>query len=485
MATEHVDVLIVGAGLSGIGAARHLQMRCPNRRFAIFEGRDRIGGTWDLFRYPGVRSDSDMHTLGYSFKPWALPQAIADGPSILRYVQETAAEFGIERHIRFRHRVVQADWSSADARWTVDAEHDADGNKQAVTITCSFLLLCAGYYNYEAGFTPEFPHATRFRGRVVHPQFWTEDIEYANRRVVVIGSGATAVTLVPELAKRAAHVTLLQRSPTYMVSQPAEDALANAMSRVLPTMLAYHLTRWKRVLLGLLVFRLCRAQPVFAKAMMLRNVRARVGADYDLQMHFTPRYNPWEQRVCLVPDGDLFEAIKDHRVSVVTDHIQSFTETGIALQSGAELAADLIVTATGLNLQVMGGLRVRVDGKTVDVATTLNYKGVMFSGIPNLASCFGYTNAAWTLKCDLISQYVCRLLNYMQRHQLRQCAPRAAASSASVEPWVDFSSGYFARSLHLFPRQGSRAPWKLYQNYLRDYRQLRFGRIADGVLELS
>ncbi len=485
MTTEHVDVLIVGAGLSGIGAARHLQMRCPNRRFAILEGRDRLGGTWDLFRYPGIRSDSDMHTLGYSFKPWEQAKAIADGPSILQYVQETAVENGIERHIRFNHRVLKADWSSLDARWTVHAEREIAGAREPVTVTCNFLFLCAGYYSYAAGFTPEFPGAKLFKGRVVHPQFWTNDIDYAGKQVVVIGSGATAVTLVPELANQAAHVVMLQRSPTYVVSQPAEDALANAMSRYLPSMLAYHLTRWKRVLQGLIIFHLCRQQPAFAKKMMLRNVRAGLGADYDLQTHFTPSYNPWEQRVCLVPDGDLFEAINSKRVSVVTDHIETFTETGIALRSGAQLTADLIVTATGLNLQALGGLSLSVDGKPVDLSKTLNYKGVMYSGVPNLASCFGYTNAAWTLKCDLICRYVCRMLDFMQHHQVRQCTPRATDGSVSAEPWVDFSSGYFARSLHLFPKQGSRAPWKLYQNYLRDFRQLRFGKIADGVLEFA
>ena len=483
MSTEHVDVLIVGAGLSGIGAARHLQMRCPDRSFAIFEGRERLGGTWDLFRYPGIRSDSDMHTLGYSFKPWEQAKAIADGPSILQYVQETATENGIDRHIRFQHRVLSADWSSPDACWTVHAEREIDAVREPVTITCHFLFLCAGYYSYAAGFTPEFPGAKRFQGRVVHPQFWTKDIDYADKQVVVIGSGATAVTLVPELAKQAAHVVMLQRSPTYVVSQPAEDALANVMRRYLPPMLAYRLTRWKRVLQGLLIFRLCRQQPAFAKKMMLRNVRAGLGANYDVQTHFTPSYNPWEQRVCLVPDGDLFKAIKSDRVSVVTDHIETFTETGIVLRSGASISADLIVTATGLNLQALGGMRLSVDGKAVDLSKTLNYKGVMYSGVPNLASCFGYTNAAWTLKCDLICRYVCRLLDYMQRHQVRQCTPRSTDGSVSAEPWVDFSSGYFARSLHLFPKQGSRAPWKLYQNYLRDFRQLRFGKIADGVLE--
>ena len=486
MNTEHFDVLIVGAGLSGIGAAWHLQTHCPDRSYAILEGRASVGGTWDLFRYPGVRSDSDMYTLGYSFKPWEQPKAIADGPSILKYVQDTARDNGVERKIRFKHAVKGAAWSSQDACWTVQAEREgADGTKEAVAIRCNFLFMCAGYYSYVEGFTPEFPGYDRFKGQVVHPQKWTDDVAYAGKRVVVIGSGATAVTLVPELAKKAAHVTMLQRSPTYVVARPAEDIWANRLRRFLPAMAAYGITRWKRVLLGMYVFRLCRTDPAKMKRLLLGGVRMALGPDYDVKKHFTPRYNPWEQRLCLVPDGDFFEAIKAKRASVVTDQIESFTETGVALKSGEKLDADLIITATGLNLQVLGGLKLSVDGKPVDMAKTMNYKGLMYSGIPNLASSFGYTNASWTLKCDLTCQYVCRLLNHMKKNGFAQATPRNNDASVTEQPWVDFSSSYLARSMHLFPKQGSRAPWKLYQNYPKDIMLLRFGKVDDGVLAFA
>ena len=480
---DHFDVLIIGAGLSGIGAAHHLQTHCPDRSYAILEGRDTIGGTWDLFRYPGIRSDSDMYTLGYAFRPWEQPKAIADGPSILQYVKDTAREGGIERHIRFGHQVQRASWSTADARWTVEAMRG--DNQQPVHISCNFLFMCAGYYRYDEGYTPEFPGIERFKGRVVHPQQWTDDIAYAAKRVVVIGSGATAVTLVPELAKQAAHVTMLQRSPTYVVARPAEDGMANWLRRHLPSKLAYGITRWKRVLLGMYVFRLCRRDPARAKRLLLGGVCMALGPDYDIKKHFTPRYNPWEQRLCLVPDGDLFEAIKSGRASVATDHIDTFTETGVRLQSGEQLDADLVITATGLNLQVLGGLQLSVDGEPVDMAKTLNYKGLMFSGVPNLASSFGYTNASWTLKCDLTCQYVCRLLNHMRKNRLTHCVPRNTDAGITPEPWVDFSSGYFQRAMHLFPKQGSRPPWKLYQNYPKDIWLLRWGRVDDGVLQFA
>jgi len=483
MAVEHFDVLIVGAGLSGIGAAHHLQARCPGRSYAILEGRDGIGGTWDLFRYPGVRSDSDMFTLGYAFRPWEEAKAIADGPSILKYVQDTAREGGIERHVRFGHRVRSASWSTPDARWTVEVERGATG--ETVRLSCNFLFMCAGYYRYDAGYTPAFAGIERFAGRVVHPQHWTDDIAYEGKRVVVIGSGATAVTLLPELAKKAAHVTMLQRSPTYVVARPAEDALANWMRRHLPSKVAYGISRWRRILLGMFIYRMSRRDPEKLKRMLLGGVRQALGRDYDIARHFTPRYQPWDQRLCLVPDGDLFEAIKSGRASVVTDHIETFTASGIALNSGEHLDADLVVTATGLNLQVLGGLQLTVDGKPVDLAATLNYKGLMYSGVPNLASSFGYTNASWTLKCDLTCEYVCRLLNHMQRHGYAQCVPRDADPGVEPEPWVDFSSGYIQRAMHLFPKQGSRAPWKLYQNYPRDILLLRYGRVDDGVLAFS
>ncbi len=483
MATEHFDVLIVGAGLSGIGAAHHLQKHCPDRTYAILEGRNAIGGTWDLFRYPGIRSDSDMYTLGYSFRPWEQPKAIADGPSILKYVQDTARDGGIERHIRFGHQVKGASWSTAEARWTVECERSHDAlAKEPVSISCNFLFMCSGYYSYEGGYTPEFAGLGRFGGRVVHPQKWTDDISYAGQRVVVIGSGATAVTLVPEMAKTAAHVTMLQRSPTYVVARPSEDALANRLRRWLPPMLAYNLTRWKRVLLGMYVFNMSRRDPGKLKRLILGGVRMALGPDYDVAQHFTPRYNPWDQRLCLVPDGDLFKSIRSGKASVVTDEIDTFTEKGILLKSGTELEADLIVTATGLNLQVLGGLQLTVDGVRIDLAKTLNYKGLMYSGVPNLASSLGYTNASWTLKCDLTCEYVCRLLNHMKKTGMRQCAPRNTDVALTEQPWVEFTSGYLQRSMHLFPKQGSRPPWKLYQKYPKDIMLLRFGRVDDGVM---
>ena len=481
MTIEHFDVLIVGAGLSGIGAAHHLQKRCPNQRFAILEGRDSIGGTWDLFRYPGVRSDSDMYTLGYSFRPWEQPKAIADGPSILKYVQDAAHEGGIDGHVRFGHQVKHASWATADARWTIEAE--IGEAKAPVRLSCNFLFMCSGYYSYEAGYTPDFPGIEKFAGRVVHPQKWTDDIEYADKRVVVIGSGATAVTLLPEIAKRAAHVTMLQRSPTYVVARPSEDAMANWLRRNVSSKLAYTVTRWKRVLLGMYIFRLSRQKPEKVKRLLLGGVRMALGPDYDVNKHFLPRYNPWQQRLCLVPDGDFFHAIKSGGASVVTDQIEAFTETGITLASGEHLVADLVITATGLNLQVLGGLQLTVDGQAVDLAKTLSYKGLMFSGVPNLASSFGYTNASWTLKCDLTCEYVCRLLNYMKKRGITHCTPRNTDTSITPEPWVDFSSSYFQRSMHLFPKQGSRTPWKLYQNYPRDIMLLRYGKVNDGVLE--
>jgi cation diffusion facilitator CzcD-associated flavoprotein CzcO len=483
MANEHFDVLIVGAGLSGVGAGYHLQANCPDKSYAILEGRDCIGGTWDLFRYPGIRSDSDMYTLGYSFRPWTQAAAIADGPAILEYVRETASKYGIDKKIRFHHRVKHATWSTAEAMWTVEVERGA--SQESVRLTCNFLFMCSGYYSYAQGYTPEFPGAERFAGRIVHPQEWTDDIAYAGKRVVVIGSGATAVTLVPEMSKTAAHVTMLQRSPTYVVSRPQEDRIANWLRRHLPSKLAYGITRWKNVLLGMVFFGLCKRSPERVKKMILDAVREELGPDYDVNRHFTPRYNPWDQRLCLVPNGDLFQAIRNGQVSVVTDHIETFTENGIQLRSGAQLEADLIVTATGLNLQVLGGMQIAVDGRNVDLAGTLNYKGMMYSDVPNLASAFGYTNASWTLKCDLTCEYVCRLLNHMDKHGYQQCTPRNSDPSITTEPWIDFSSGYVRRSIDKFPKQGSKAPWRLHQNYALDIMSLKFGSIEDGAMEFG
>lgn len=483
MAKQHVDVLIVGAGLSGIGAAVHLQTNCPNRSYLILEGREAIGGTWDLFRYPGIRSDSDMYTLGYAFKPWTKAKAIADGPAILHYVRETAREHGVERHIRFGHKVVSAAWSTEDAAWTIEATCGPDA--VPVSFTCNFLFLCGGYYNYAQGYTPDFPGIERFGGRVVHPQKWPEDIDYTGKRVVVIGSGATAVTLVPEMAKKAGHVVMLQRSPTYVVSRPAEDALANWLRRHLPAMLAYRLTRWHHVLFGMYFYRLARRRPEAVKQRIIQMVRDQLGSTCDVETHFTPRYNPWDQRLCLVPDADLFEAIKAGTASVVTDKIDCFTETGLKLESGQELAADLVVTATGLNLQVLNGLSLTVDGKPVEPTKTMTYKGMMYSDVPNLASSFGYTNASWTLKCDLTCDYVCRLLNHMTAKGLRQCTPRNNDPSVAETPWLNFSSGYVQRSIARFPKQGSKAPWKLHQNYALDLLNLRFAGVDDGAMQFA
>jgi monooxygenase len=483
---EHFDVLIVGAGLSGVGAAYHLQQKCPGKSYAILEGRGTTGGTWDLFRYPGIRSDSDMFTLGYSFKPWTEPKAIADGPRILNYVRETAAENGIDGKIRFNHRVKRAAWSTPDARWTVEAERTVgEGAIEVVRLTCNFLFMCSGYYRYEAGYTPEFAGTSDFEGRIVHPQQWPEDLDYAGKRVVVIGSGATAVTLVPELARQAAHVTMLQRSPTYVVSRPAQDPVANKLRAKLPSKLAYHLIRWRNVLWGMYFFQLSRRQPAKVKQLILGGIRMALGPDYDIATHFTPRYNPWDQRLCLVPDGDLFKAIKDGSASVVTNQIERFTQKGIRLQDGGELEADIIVTATGLVLQVLGGAEVSVDGRAIDFARSLNYKGMMYSDVPNLASSFGYTNASWTLKCDLTCEYVCRLINYMDRHGYKQCVPHNVDPSIMELPSLDFSSGYVQRSVAKMPKQGSKRPWRLYQNYALDIVSLRYGKVADGVMQYS
>ncbi|HVV41455.1 MAG TPA: NAD(P)/FAD-dependent oxidoreductase [Nitrobacter sp.] len=480
MPVPHFDVLIVGAGLSGIGAGYHLQTRCPDRSYAILEGRDAIGGTWDLFRYPGIRSDSDMYTLGYSFRPWTSPKAIADGPSILDYVRDTARSYGIDKKIRYGHRVRRASWSSQDAMWTVEAEH----NGETVRLTCNFLFMCSGYYKYDKGHTPDFPGTADFSGRVVHPQHWPDNLDYAGKNVVVIGSGATAVTLVPEMARTAAHVTMLQRSPTYVVARPDEDAVANWLRAKLPAKLAYGITRWKNVLRGMYFYRMCKRKPDHVKSLILGGVRHALGPDYDVGKHFTPRYKPWDQRLCLVPNGDLFRSIKSGKSSVVTDTIETFTPDGIRLASGDTLKADIVVTATGLDLQVLGGLELFVDGARIDPAKTMSYKGLMYSGVPNLASATGYTNASWTLKCDLTCEYVCRLLNAMKAQGYDQCVPRRDPTVTEL-PWLDFSSGYVQRSVDKFPRQGSKRPWRLYQNYALDVVTLRFGRVRDEAMEFS
>ena len=451
---EHFEVIIVGAGISGIGAAVHLRRQCPARSVVILEGRTNIGGTWDLFRYPGIRSDSDMYTLGYSFKPWTLAKAIADGPSILKYLDEAAREESIHDKIRFGHHVTAAAWDSGTARWLVTMQHDG----KDLRLSCNFLHMCSGYYDYAAGFTPEFAGRERFAGRIVHPQHWPADLDYRGKRVVVIGSGATAMTLVPTLTRDAGQVTMLQRSPTYVISRPAEDRFANTLKRLLPPMLAYGIIRWRNTFFHQLVFGLARTWPGVVRKYLLARVRDQLDPGYDTASHFTPRYKPWEQRLCLVPDGDLFAAIRSGQASVVT--------------------------ATGLKLLFLAGMAVTVDGRKVDFSRTFGYKGMMFSGVPNLSCVFGYTNSSWTLKADLESDYLCRLLNHMQASGEQIVTP-VADPGIKPERWIDFSSSYFERALGSFPKQGSKAPWKLYQNYFKDILLFRFARLADDSLRFS
>jgi cation diffusion facilitator CzcD-associated flavoprotein CzcO len=476
------DVLIVGAGLSGIGAAYHLQTKCPKKTYAILEAREELGGTWDLFRYPGVRSDSDMFTLGFSFRPWENPKSIADGASILTYMRDTAREYGIDKKIIYRQRAVRASWSSAQARGTVETVDSATG--ETVTRTCRFLYMCSGYYDYDQGHDPEFPGRERFRGRIVHPQKWTQDVEYEGKRVIVIGSGATAVTLVPELAKRAAHVTMLQRSPTYVVSAPERDPVADWLRARLPAAMAHDLTRWKNVGFLMFFYNFCMNNPAGAKRALLKETKKSLGDSIDLA-HFTPSYNPWEQRVCLVPDGDLFKTLREGRATVVTDHIETFTESGIRLKSGSEIEADLIVTATGLKMRFMGGMAGEVDGTRIDPTKSRVYKGLMCSDVPNMAYAMGYSNAPWTLKCELTSEYVCRLINYMDEHGYTQCVPRRNDPNVVEEPIINFKSGYVLRALDRLPKQGNKVPWRVYQNYVRDRILLRRSPVTDSEMEFS
>jgi len=481
---ESLDVVIVGGGLSGVGAACHLARRCPGRSFAILEARDRLGGTWDLFRYPGVRSDSDMHTLGYAFKPWRGRQAIADGPSILAYLREAAREHAIEKHVRFGQRLRRAAWSSGERLWSLEIEADG-GTKRLKT---RFLHLCSGYYRYDRGHAVRFEGEATFAGRIVHPQFWPDDLDCAGRRVAVIGSGATAITLVPELARRARHVTMIQRSPTWIVSRPAVDRLAIALRRVLPEAIAYRLTRWKNVALQRWLYRMTRTRPQRVRARLLAEVRRALGPDYDVATHFTPRYDPWDQRLCLIPDADLFEAIRDGRASVATDRIARFVPEGVELVSGRTVEADVIVTATGLELELAGGVALEVDGRPVDLASTWSYKGMMCSDVPNLVQTFGYVNASWTLRADLIAEWVCRLLATMEAKGARVAVPRLRESDRGMRahPWiVDFTPGYMQRALHRFPKQGDRDPWRNDQDYARDRARFRSAPIEDGVLALE
>ena len=476
----HLDVLVIGAGISGICAGFHLQTQCPGKSYAILEARNAIGGTWDLFRYPGLRSDSDLYTLGFSFRPWTGDKAIADGASILTYVRETAAEFGIDKRIRFGHRAVSASWNSNDALWTVDVE-TATG---VTRLTCGFIYVGAGYYDYDKGYLPHWPGTERFGGALIHPQSWPDDLDYANKKVVVIGSGATAVTLVPEMARSAAHVTMLQRSPTYIVALPSRDAIADWLRARLPARLAHGLTRWKNVLLGMFFYQFARRKPDAMTQRILGGVRAHLGPDYDVATHFTPRYKPWDQRLCLVPDGDLFHAIRKGRVAVETDAIETFTETGLQLTSGKHLDADIIVAATGLQLKMMGGMTLTVDGHAVEAPKTMLYKGMLLSDVPNLAVAIGYTNASWTLKCELTARFVCRLIKHMDARGDAWCMARRTQQTTTA-PAIDFTSGYIQRAHDILPQQGDRKPWRLYQNYVLDLAALRYGRLDDGTLQFG
>ncbi|MCY1060104.1 NAD(P)/FAD-dependent oxidoreductase [Nannocystis sp. SCPEA4] len=483
MTVEHLDVLIIGAGLSGVGAAYHLQHGCPGKSFALLEARADLGGTWDLFRYPGVRSDSDMHTLGYSFRPWTEARAIADGPSILRYLRDTAVAYGIDRKIRFHHRVLTARYSSVDARWTVEVVRSDTGEE--LQLTCDFLLGCTGYYRYDEGYTPRFAGTERFSGRIVHPQHWPADLDYAGKRVVVIGSGATAVTLIPAMAATAAHVTMLQRSPTWISSLPTDDPVAGVLRRWLPEGAAAAAVRWKNILFQLGIYQTSRRRPDMIKRLLRRALERQLPSGYDIERHFTPRYDPWDQRLCLAPDGDFFKAIRRGQASVVTDEIETFTETGLRLKSGDELAADIIVTATGLNLLLFGGIRMLVDAEEVQVSARKTYKGLMLEGVPNFAFALGYTNASWTLKADLTGEYVCRLLKHMDARGHRQCVPINDDSSMTERPLLDFGAGYVLRSLAMLPKQGSRAPWRLRMNYPSDLVSLRLGSVTDKAMRFA
>jgi cation diffusion facilitator CzcD-associated flavoprotein CzcO len=474
------DVLIVGAGISGIGAAHHLTTRRPGTSFAVLEGREEIGGTWSLFRYPGIRSDSDMPTFGFGFKPWTDRSAISPGGKILDYLRETVAESGIEAHIRFGHRVLGAEFSSAEGTWTVTVQRaGGDGPER---LTARFLLLGTGYYDYAAGFTPEFPGIADFRGQVVHPQHWPVDLDYSGKRVVVIGSGATAVTLIPSMADSAEHVTMLQRSPGYLISLPAQDPVATVLNRVLGYDRAHRIIRRKNVAVGRGLFKACRRFPGLLRRLLIADVRRRLPKGFDVATHFTPRYNPWQERLCVVPNGDLFKALSAGRASVVTDRIARFTDSGIELESGRHLDADLVVTATGLTLQPFGGIELHVDGRRVNLPDTTVYKATMLSGVPNFAFVFGYTNLSWTLKADLASEHFCRLLDHMDRHDYHVVEPVLDDPTMDRLPFLDLQAGYVQRGVAQFPRSGSRGPWTIDMAYEIDVRRLREDPIEDDAL---
>jgi cation diffusion facilitator CzcD-associated flavoprotein CzcO len=482
MSKNHFDVLIIGAGISGISAAYYLKKECPNKSFAILEGRTNLGGTWDFFKYPGIRSDSDMFTFGFKFHPWKNPQAVAKAADILDYLNEVVDTYAIRPHIQFNQWLLEAKWSSKDKLWTLLTKTGKEGATRQ--FTCKFLSMCSGYYNYDHGYTPNFVDTDKFQGQIVHPQDWKEGIEYENKQVTVIGSGATAITLVPELAKKASKVVMLQRSPTYIVALPDKDPIANFLNKKLPTKLAYKLTRWKNIIIGQILYKLNRTFPKRMKERLVNGVRAHLGATYDVEKHFTPHYNPWDQRVCLDSNGALFKGIKSKQVEVITDHIEKFTPKGILLKSKNEIQSDLVIMATGLDLKLLGGVQFFVDNNKINFSETVAYKGVMFSNIPNLALASGYTNLSWTLKCDLTNRYVCRLLNYMDKHQYQVSMP-VLDKDIATEDFLPLTSGYILRFADHLPKAGTKLPWKLKQNFFLDSWTLRLGKVNDGVMKFS
>ena len=481
---EHIDVVVVGAGISGIGAAYNLKTRCPQKTYTILEGRSNLGGTWDLFKYPGIRSDSDMHTMGFKFKPWRSPKTIADAPSILEYLNETVDEFDLRKKIQFNKKVISALWSSPDALWYLKVEDQE--NNSIEEMTCNILYLCGGYYNYDEGYTPDFNDLNKYEGKLIHPQKWPEDYDYTDKKMVVIGSGATAATIIPELSKKAKHVTMLQRSPTYYFPSPDEDRFANFLKKILPSKMSYTVVRLRNVFFQQLLYRICRSYPKYVKRKLIDGVK-KLLPNHDIAKNFTPRYYPWEQRMCLIPNGDLFESIRENRASVITDQIDRFTSKGITLKSGQNIEADVVVTATGLNLQSFGGVQVHIDGKLVEPSETMTYKSMMFSGIPNFVNSFGYINASWTLKADLTCEYACRLINYLDKNNYSHCVPRVPVDVKAEKDWLatEFSSGYIHRAIHLFPQQGSRSPWVNTQNYFKDFFGIKFGRLNDDSIHFS
>ena len=474
----HKDVIVVGAGISGIAAGHNLKKSCPNKSFAILEGRESLGGTWDLFKYPGIRSDSDMHTLGYRFKPWIHDKSIADGPSILEYLNETVDENNLREDILLSHKVNSANWNSDTSIWELVIEH----KDQLLDMTCNFLFLCGGYFSYSKPHMPSFNNQEKFEGQIIHPQFWNDQIDYKNKKIIVIGSGATAITLVPAIAKKAEHVVMLQRSPSYVISRPSEDAINKFLRKFLPIKVTYFLIRWKNILWQSYTFYLARKFPERIKQGILDLLKDELGTDYDIKKHFTPYYKPWDQRMCLVPDSDLFSAIKKNKASVVTDKIKEFESDGILLESGKKITTDIVVTATGIELNSLNDINVTIDKIKINPHERLTYKGMMLSGVPNFALSFGYVNASWTLRADLTCEYVCRLINLMDKKGVDCCAPIDDQSAYGDDNLIDFTSGYVQRGLRLMPKQGNKAPWKNYQNYIKDIFAVRLFSIKDSNL---